>query len=345
MVHTELKKPADIKPWQVIAVAWVVVLCLVLVFARDFNSWAVAAEDTVTRTVALPVTGACLAVSEGAGIAGLLGSVENAIHPIYNEPWIVAARTTSQVAVISAVPPVLETGLAIAEGDTRETEQTAVKIPSKPQPTRILIIGDSTIESGLGTDLERRLEEFTGITVLRFGKHSTGLARPDYFNWLEKLAELQEEFNPDLVIAYFGDNDCQGLSTLEGAFITKFGTTDWDQIYGERVAAIVAQMQTGGSCVMIGMPIMRSKSFSNKVKRLNEVAEAATGETGGVFLPTWGMTSNEKGKYISSVEFNDRTRMIRAGDGIHFSTHGSAFVANELIKMLSEHFILELPAE
>ena len=333
-----------VAPRRVIASAWVLLCCLIVLFAGDINSWAVSADDTPVVTTLRPVAGAVDTAVDAVGLGGLKDALSAGPLALYaNSPeW--AARGEATEEAVAVTPAVPETAAVVV--DTPQPETVAATVPAKPRPERVLIIGDSNIESGLGTVLEELWEKCEGVTVLRYGQHSTGLARPDYFDWSVKLAELQEEFDPDLVIAYFGDNDCQGLSTLEGAFITKFGTEEWDQVYGERVTALVTQMrETGGSAAMIGMPIMRSSSFSRKVERLNGVLETATEGVGGVYLPTWGITSDEEGKYVASVEFDGRDRMIRAGDGIHFSSHGSAYVADGLMKMLMEHFEIEMKEE
>jgi len=346
-MFNKIDKTADGNPARVIGSAWIVMVCLVLVFAADINSWAITAEEDAVASAATPAAAAVLKVSEAVGIANLKDAITAGPLAFYAGQPEIGARNEQVTAVTTSIPDIAgpEVTTTVLDTQTAVTE-TVAAAPGKPKPTRILIIGDSTIESGLGTVLERSLEEYEGVTVHRYGQHSTGLARPDYFDWNVKLAELQEEFNPDLTIAYFGDNDCQGLSTIEGAFITKFGTEDWDTVYGERVTAIVEQMQAGGgNGVMVGMPIMRSKSFSRKVERLNGVVQAATEGAGGYFMPTWEMTSNEDGKYAASVEFDGKNRMIRAGDGIHFSRHGSEYVAFHLIEMLEENFDMEKNAE
>jgi hypothetical protein len=91
---------------------------------------------------------------------------------------------------------------------------------------------------------------------------------------------------------------------------------------------------------MVGMPIMRSKKFSNQIEILNSVVEDAALEAGGMFLPTWEITSDDKGEYMASVNFEGKDRMIRQGDGIHLSEHGAEYVAYHLIEMLKDKYVL-----
>ena len=77
---------------------------------------------------------------------------------------------------------------------------------------RVLILGDSMIAGALGLFLENGLRKEHGYEVLRYGKSSTGLARPDFFDWMKEARRQLEAFpDPDAVVAMFGGNDVQGL--------------------------------------------------------------------------------------------------------------------------------------
>ena len=332
-VNTSYTPPRFLLGW-----AWLTMLVLVLVFARDIHAWAVTG-DTVVQTQLQPATVQLEASAAAIGVLPVREAVQDAVQSLYLNADEWSARAES-VQVVAEAKPVDEPPVQ-SYADAQLPEK-----PAKPKPAKILIIGDSSIQAGLGTELERQLEKMEGVTVMRFGLHSTGLARPDYFNWMDKLTELKAEFDPDLTVAYFGDNDCQGLASVDGDAVAKFGSDEWKVEYGNRVIDIVGLMKDGGNYgAMVGMPIMRSKKFSNQIEFLNGVVEEATLEAGGVFLPTWGITSDDEGSYMASVEFDGKDRMIRQGDGIHLSEHGADYVAYHLIKMLQEKFELVEKAE
>ncbi len=313
--------------------SWVILLVLVLVFARDVNAWAVTDETPVQGSL-MPAAAQLETGAQAIGVIELREAVQNAVQGVYRDApeWSASAATPVPAEVAQVEQPRVH-----AFGDAQMPAK-----PAKPKPAKILLIGDSSIQAGLGTELERRLENMEGVTVMRFGLHSTGLARPDYFNWMTKLTELKAEFDPDLTVAYFGDNDCQGLASVDGAAVAKFGSEEWKTEYGDRVQEIVGLMKEGGNYgAMVGMPIMRSKKFSNQIEILNNVVENATLTAGGVFLPTWGITSDAEGNYMASVNFEGKDRMIRQGDGIHLSEHGADYVAYHLIEMLKANFELK----
>jgi len=324
---------------HVLVMAWAIMLAILLVFAGDVNKWAQAAETT-SQQLAAPAAEVLYTTASSGGIVSAREAVEQAVQGFYaDQPELCGSG--QQVASAPEITPQANLQLSLPAPAPQQVQAQGVGPVSKPRPTRVLIVGASSIQEGLGTELERQLEGYQGVTVMRFGQYSSGLARPDYFDWSAKVAELTASFKPDLVIAQFGENDCQGMGTLQGTALAKFGTDTWDTEYGKRVSALVKLMEEGGShAVMIGIPIMRSKSFSQQVSRLNDVTKRATEAAGGIFLSTWNLTVDKNGKYMSSVEFEGKTRMIRAGDGIHLSNHGANYVATKLCDRLEQFFTL-----
>ncbi|MEE2829036.1 MAG: DUF459 domain-containing protein [Myxococcota bacterium] len=214
-----------------------------------------------------------------------------------------------------------------------------VQEPAPPsplvEPKRVLIMGASSMQYELGRALERAYKEREGVEVKRFGRHSTGLARPDYFDWPAKAIALADEFKPDLVIAQYGGNDGQGITDRSGKAVARFGTEEWEATYHARVTEVVSAMQErGAEVVMLGMPVMRKIRFRKKIARINEVTAEAVEASGAVFIGTLPMTADKDGGYRRRAEIDGRMRIIRATDGIHMTAHGATMVSREVIALL-----------
>lgn len=319
-------------PWQVVLSAWAILCALLLVFGRDIGGWAEASERPAVQRYLLPAAVFCSTAAERSGIDTWRDTVESAVHRVYDNPVYVASRGEE---ALGAAPSI---GFTLGR---RAEASEALQGGAKPRVTRILLVGASSIQEELGAELERQLELLKGIDVRREGRYSTGLARPDFFDWTPELKKLIAEYKPDLVLAQWGGNDCQGLATKEGTFVAKTLTPEWDAEYAKRVKAIIGVMRDGGcQAAMIGMPSMRNKSFNEKTRRLNEVTSKAVAEAGGIFLPTWDLTVDAGGKYKTSISVGGKDKMMRAGDGTHFTNYGAEYVAGELVKRLAEHCTL-----
>jgi hypothetical protein len=326
--------PATLTPvaW-VLAAQWLLLLALSLIFARDFSSWSEAGEPALSRR-AIPVAHAMLAVSRSLGIVQAREAVQRAVYNVYDNPVTLAgAAAAGQQHGAVATRPSKQVNLQAAPGRIL------------PQPRRVLIIGASSIQEELGIAVERAIKKYKGVEVQRLGRISSGLARPDYFDWPGKLQELLDQFHPDLVIAQWGGNDCQSLSNKDGSVVANYGTPEWDAEYTRRVKAAIKQIHdTGANAVFIGMPFMKNPNFSNKISHMNKVTEAACVDRGAVYLPLWDLTIDEQGKLRTAVTVDGKRHMMRLSDGIHFSEAGAAYVAGQLCERLKQYLTL-IPAK
>src|SRR4051794_37492757 len=107
-----------------------------------------------------------------------------------------AAGTTPDTAPGGSTPP------------DSVTASTAAHVPTKDDKLRLYIAGDSQAQ-GFGESLER-LAGGTGLVTpsLDF-KVSSGLTRPDFFDWPKRLQDQVRKIRPDIVVVDFGGNDAQ----------------------------------------------------------------------------------------------------------------------------------------
>ncbi|MCB9506651.1 MAG: DUF459 domain-containing protein [Myxococcales bacterium] len=276
-------------------------------------------------------------VSRGFGLAGLVDRWGQA-----RDAWYEGGAAWGAVADPQGRPaprPVpAELAAATDDGSGGEVDTGAEAAPADDEvapatlPSRILIIGASSVQFDLGRALETQLERRPGLTVERWGRHSTGLSRADYFDWLAKAVELADGFGPDLVIAQMGGNDCQVITNVDGSEVARFPTDAWEPAYAERVTSLIDLMrQRGARVVFLGMPIMRSPSFRTKVERLNRVTRAAVEATGERYISTWELSADANGAYRGTAVVDGREVVFRASDGIHMSADGAEYVAAHVI--------------
>jgi len=247
------------------------------------------------------------------------------------------AGETTKVAPTHPDSP--ERDALLAQGGGGTTRRGAD--PAAPVIRRVLIIGASSIEGALGIELERRLERIPGVTVLRWGRHSTGLARLDYFDWLEKTRTLVASFRPDLVLAQLGGNDGQAITRPSGGVVAAIGSRKWENRYEGRMSEFVQVLAAQGSrLVYLGMPIPRDEVMRRRMALANRASKAAVEAGGERYLSTWELTASETGGYLTKMMIGDRERGLRAPDGFHLSTVGSGYVAGRIIGYLRAGYTL-----
>ena len=105
---------------------------------------------------------------------------------------------------------------------TTSSEKT--KLPTTI-PQRVLLVGSSSMKSDLGAFLAKSLRK-QELYVHRHAKVGSGLARPDFYDWMNIIPELVSTHTPDLVIVQFVGNDCQSLIMPDGSLKAKYGTKE-----------------------------------------------------------------------------------------------------------------------
>lgn len=107
---------------------------------------------------------------------------------------------------------------------------------------RVLAIGSSTLGSPLGPILERALTK-SGLDTKRLAAASSGLARPDFWDWAAHARRLVAEHDPDVVIVVIGANDYQPIWG-EGRPIRR-QHPEWERVYGRRIDELLAILGGG----------------------------------------------------------------------------------------------------
>jgi len=219
----------------------------------------------------------------------------------------------------------------------------AIKV-SENEPLKILLIGDSmmAVGGGLGDVLEREVLKYQGTEVFRKGKVSSGLSRPDYFNWELTIHQILVQFKAKIVIVMIGINDAQALTTPEGKVVVNyasFGTKKWDEEYSKRVDKILEVFQKNEIIVFwIGLPVMRDPNLSKKMAHLNSIDEKEVGKfENAYFIPSWNLFSDENGNYINyQIDERGIKRLTRTSDGIHFQYFGGNILVKKILKELEK---------
>ncbi len=240
-------------------------------------------------------------------------------------------------------PLIFQENLNENQFQSQDSENKMEIIPNKKLEGtfKALVIGDSfmAVNGGLGTPLEKLLVSYDNLTVTREGKVSSGLARRDYFNWDARAKELINEYKPNIVIAFFGSNDSQGLTTSSGKVATYYGSKKWNEDYRLRVEEILSFCQEKNILVFwVGLPIMKDPKFSQRIINFNSIFEEATENyTNAYFVPIYELLTDNNHNYTDYL-LNEKGayQKIRSSDGVHLQFFGGELISKEIIKKIGE---------
>ena len=197
--------------------------------------------------------------------------------------------------------------------------------------SRILVVGDSLAQQ-IGWGLTQELAGDPRVEVLNRGRASTGLVRNDFFDWPASLSQALANQRLDAVVVSVGMNDRQNIA-MSGAILQRF-TDAWQAAYADRVDRMMGLLEAAGvPGFWMGMPISRSRSFSQGIQVINGVFENVAARRPGIaYVPLWRLTTDANGAYTAYGRTADgRTGISRTDDGMHMTSFGSRMIASHLI--------------
>jgi len=224
--------------------------------------------------------------------------------------------------------------------------------PAKPafspkRPLKIYIGGDSLIIVP-GESLLRAMGSRVYKPVDSVDGHvSTGLERPDVYNWFDRIRQVMKKDRPNVVVVAFGANDDHSYMTglPPGVSLGDFGSAAWIKEYRRRVGGFMdAVIGNGGFIVYLGMPIVSSPSESRDFDLINRILyqEAKKRPKGALYVDTWFKFADPKtGGYAEYLKngHGDLVK-VRSDDGVHFEPPGGDIIARLVLKALNQRYDL-----
>ncbi len=255
-------------------------------------------------------------------------------------PLPVAPTVPVTTAPVTTAPVTATAPMSSAPGASvpSTTAGPSHRRPTAADPLRVWIVGDSMMQV-VGQSLVNGMSPDDAIRAQLDYRVSTGLTRPDYFDWPARLAELVGADDPDVVIVMFGANDAQGIVTAHGP--EPFGTDGWLAEYRVRVDATMDLLTSRGAVVYwIGQPVMRSERFSARMAALDEVyRSAAEGRPDVVYVDSWPVFAVD-GAYSAYLDLGGPT-LVRQSDGIHLTRAGGDRLAGVVLDRLHQDWFEE----
>ena len=242
---------------------------------------------------------------------------------------------------------------ALGRGEGAHHTLAEVKKAKKPlwprritrdKPLRLYVAGDS-MDQVFGSSLVN-LSEATELVQAKNDYHiSSGLSRPDFYDWPQRLVDQIVDFRPDAAVVLFGAND--GQNVLYEGKVLKVGTRAWRAVYAKRVGAAMDILTEGGRRVYwVGNPIMRDPAYRERIAMMNRIYAAEAEKRPGVaFVSTWAAMANEKGSYAEYLKDQNGDRvLVRADDGIHLTRAGGDRMAGVVLDAIVKDWGMTGPA-
>ncbi len=224
----------------------------------------------------------------------------------------------------------------VAAPSAQGIEEYLTHLPDYGKKIKILLIGDSMMMEGLGPTLQKALRKRHDVEVVREGRYSSGLSKPDFFNWPENLKKLLEKHAPDMLIISLGANDTQDIMVGKKRF--RIDTDGWEKVYAIRVLNFLELATENNRKVLwVSLPIMGPMPYGNRTKLINAITADMSAFYPAVAYENIEHLLTKNGKYTSFIKDKDnKTIRLRSKDNIHVSTAGGHILTRHILPYAEE---------
>ena len=230
----------------------------------------------------------------------------------------------------------------ITDAPSDEPENTGP--PASDNKAKVYIVGDS--DAGTFGPYLQELVDGTAVaeTSLNY-KVSSGLARPDFYDWPAELEAALPEVDPDIVVATFGGNDAQGLSAFQEELEFVIGDpleneAEWSAEYTKRAGDVMdLLLEDDRTVIWVGIPNDDNPEVTAKLAIQDRAAKAAAeARPDVIFIDTWARFSGRDGNWAEFVidPRDGEGKDVRADDGFHLNSNGAEILALDIAVVIQD---------
>jgi uncharacterized protein len=330
-------------PWtRVLAISAAAFLVWLLLFAPTLQHNAQVSPVGTRRTVALDILGPIAATSRALQLSRIVSLTDDATGRTGNQPGNGTALTViGPRGHHGRVTP--KPHPKAGHDSAPSTTLPAITHPTAADPLRVLIVGDS-LGIDMGGPLQNDLANTGVVQATLDARESTGLTRPDYFNWPAELQTDLAKVRPQVVVIMMGANDAQDFL---GPPDVPYSSPQWNVLYAQRVSAFMSLAQSDGATVIwVGMPPMQSPQLSAQMSDVNAVdqQQAALRKPPVDFISSWTLLGTPQGKYTAFItNAAGQVLNVRTPDGIHLTPAGGEVLSQAVLSTLRGPLHFDLP--
>jgi uncharacterized protein len=197
----------------------------------------------------------------------------------------------------------------------------AKKCPKLKGKPLVYAIGSSTLGSHLGGILARDLKK-AGFKFRKWARASSGLARPDFHDWLSKIPDIAAEWKPAAFVISLGTNDYQALRFKSGKWIGHENAKKWKKIYAIRVDQMLRRASGRNRkrvVVWIGPTPFAGKRARKLSRVINDIIMSRIQAFDGpaFFVDVYGKIVAKNGEIRSTIPMGGKDRKVYSRDRVH----------------------------
>ncbi|HOF01550.1 MAG TPA: DUF459 domain-containing protein [Spirochaetota bacterium] len=301
------------------------ILFIIIVIALTFNSkalyqWAERLDIGRFRTAAMKILSPINQFSEKLG---------------FGIPYSVVREKFLKYSGVEEVSPEVVEDLSYSQDASDDKTYF-----SRENKLKILLLGDSMMKEAFSSMINASLANNNSIYTYTLANYSSGLSRPDFFNWPLETEKLLSEYRFDLAICILGMNDAQDIE--ENGIKYFVNSENWNNIYRERAEKFVSLLSENITKVYwLGVPIMRDDRYNKRMLKLNQIFSDVCKNFANVKFFDISQKLSDAGRYTDYLKIDGVLVKIRLSDGKHVTYEGAKIITQDLIRNISLDFTFE----
>ena len=209
------------------------------------------------------------------------------------------------------------------------------------RPLRVWVAGDSLAQVP-GDALARAAPGSVDVLPVE-SRLSTGLARPDLYNWYTRFNQVIAAVQPRVAVLSFGADDAHDFmaGVPGGRSVGTFGSPAWIAEYRRRVEGVTRELNAAGiTTLWLGLPIPDGPGFRRSFPVVNRILESVARKHAprSQFVDTWHLLDSAHGRYTAYLRVGGKLTLMRLPDGVHYTDAAGDLVAGDVLARLRQSY-------
>ena len=212
---------------------------------------------------------------------------------------------------------------------------------TRARPLRVWVAGDSLAQVP-GDALARTAPGSVDVLPVE-SRLSTGLARPDLYNWYTRFNQVIAAVQPHVAVLSFGADDAHDFmaGVPGGRSVGTFGSPAWIAEYRRRVEGVTRELNAAGiTTLWLGLPIPDGPGFRRSFPVVNRILESVARKHAprSQFVDTWHLLDSAHGRYTAYLRVGGKLTLMRLPDGVHYTDAAGDLVAGDVLARLRQSY-------
>jgi uncharacterized protein len=221
--------------------------------------------------------------------------------------------------------------LALAPARAAEDDQGGSFLNPFPEGEiyQLTVMGD-TFAEGLLTGLLEAMGPDARLNIQKKHREISGVMSADFESKIKEFEDGVAKDPLNIAIVMVGEDDRVPLKGTTSKKLVAIGTPEWRAEYARRIDRMMkALKRKNASVYWVGLPNLSRTEANEQAQGMNEVIRERAYINGFKYIDAFAGFIDEAGAYSAyGPDLTGKIRVLREGDGVHFTAAGNRKLAH-----------------